>query len=64
MVGKDSESGFLQIVILSKNKVGVAGLEPATSCSQSKRASQLCYTPKPDKLTISLKYQYVARGLR
>lgn len=25
--------------------VGVGGFEPPTSCSQSKRASQLCYTP-------------------
>ncbi len=26
-------------------KVGVAGFEPATSCSQSMRANQLRYTP-------------------
>lgn len=26
--------------------VGVLGLEPRTSCSQSRRASQLRYTPK------------------
>src|SRR5690606_5291737 len=28
-----------------KNRIGVTGLEPAASCSQSRRSSQLSYTP-------------------
>lgn len=30
----------------SKNDVGVAGFEPAASCSQSRRDTGLRYTPK------------------
>lgn len=31
--------------MVNKSMVGVAGLEPAASRSQTERNSQLCYTP-------------------
>ena len=31
---------------IKKNLVGVEGFEPPTSCSQSRRATRLRYTPK------------------
>ena len=34
------------IIGFAKQKIGVAGLEPTTSRSQSARSSQLNYTPK------------------
>ena len=34
------------LIWVAGRMVGVPGLEPGTSCSRSKRASQLRYTPK------------------
>ena len=37
-----------------KKKVGVGGLEPSTSASQTQRASRLRYTPAKVKYIVSL----------
>ncbi len=42
--------------------VGVTGFEPATSCSQNKRATRLRYTP-PQKLTFLSYPQGIAREI-
>ncbi len=44
---KTGRMGDLRVNIWSQqiNLVGVAGLEPTTSCTPCKRASQLRYTP-------------------
>ena len=43
--------------------VGVEGFEPPTSCSQSRRATRLRYTPPP-KPTASLRLQASATRQR
>lgn len=48
--------------VMDKCKVGLAGFEPATSCTQSRRATKLRYSPAPIDITVRAQCINIAQG--
>ena len=55
-------SSMRPFVVCKSIEVGLAGFEPATSCTQSRRATKLRYSPAPNGITIWAQFINIAQG--